>query len=85
MRARRGLAILAVMAATGCMALTPALAAAPERNAMWKSLSDALFPHETLVQDGTIIKVGTPANRRECRGRSRHLAHELYRPGSSGE
>ena len=30
------------------------------RMRIWKGLADALFPHQTLTEDGTIIKLGTP-------------------------
>lgn len=61
MRGWQGLAAAAVIGALGYMAALPALAAdnaTPDE--MWKGLSDALFPHQTLTQDGSIIKLGTP-------------------------
>lgn len=61
MRGWQGFAAAVVIAAIGCVAALPALAAdnaTPDE--MWKGLSDALFPHQTLAEDGSIIKVGTP-------------------------
>ena len=51
-------AALAAMMALSCSA--PAKADDASANQMWKSLADALFPHRTLAEDGTIIKLGTP-------------------------
>jgi sulfur-oxidizing protein SoxY len=61
MRGWRGLTAAAVIAAASCAAAIPAWAAGNATpDEMWKGLSDALFPHQTLAQDGTIIKLGTP-------------------------
>jgi sulfur-oxidizing protein SoxY len=58
MRGWQGWAAAAVMvASTGLM---PAHAANATPDEMWKGLSGALFPHQALTQDGTIIKLGTP-------------------------
>lgn len=59
MRGWRGLAAAAVMVASTSVGL-PVYAANATPDEMWKGLSDALFPHQTLKPDGTIIKLGTP-------------------------
>ncbi len=61
MRRWHGIAALAVAVAASFLILAPPARAAnatPEEN--WKNLADALFPHQTLTEDGTIIKLGTP-------------------------
>ena len=61
MRGRHGIAALAVVVAASFLTLaTPACAtnATPDEN--WKNLADALFPGQKLIEDGTVIKVGTP-------------------------
>jgi sulfur-oxidizing protein SoxY len=65
MRGWRGRAALAAMFALSCVALScavlaPARAANASADETWKGLADALFPHQTLTEDGTIIKLGTP-------------------------
>ena len=60
MRGWRGWAARAAMIAMGCLALAPARADDASADQMWKSFADALFPHQTLSEDGTIIKLGTP-------------------------
>jgi sulfur-oxidizing protein SoxY len=60
MRGWRGMAALAAMMAMGCLAFAPARADDASADQMWKSLAGALFPHQTLTDDGTIIKLGTP-------------------------
>lgn len=61
MRGWHGIAALAAAVAASFLILaSPARAAnaTPEEN--WKNLADTLFPHQTLAEDGTIIKLGTP-------------------------
>jgi sulfur-oxidizing protein SoxY len=60
MRKWQGLAALVAMIFASSLAFNSARAANATPDETWKSLSDALFPHQTLTQDGTIIKVGTP-------------------------
>ena len=60
MRRWQGLAATAAIMALGCVALLPARAANASPGETWKGLVDALFPHQTLTEDGTIIKLGTP-------------------------
>ena len=61
MRGWHGIAALAVTVAASFLILASPVRAAnatPEEN--WKNLADALFPHQTLSENGTIIKLGTP-------------------------
>ncbi len=61
MRGWHGIAASAVAVAASFLILASPVQAAnatPEEN--WKNLADALFPHQTLSEDGTIIKLGTP-------------------------
>lgn len=62
MRALRLLALLGVVAAgsaSGSALLAPAVIAAPQQD-LWPGLVGTLFPGQTMTQDGTIIKLGTP-------------------------
>jgi sulfur-oxidizing protein SoxY len=61
MRGWHKIAALAVAVAAGFFTLAgPARAANATPDENWKNLADTLFPHRTLVEDGTIIKLGTP-------------------------
>ncbi len=62
MRALRVLAFAGaaiVATAAGLAMLAPALFAAPQQD-LWPGLADALFPNRTMMEDGTMIKLGTP-------------------------
>ena len=56
----RRLAAVTAFVAASCMALAPAMAANASADETWKGLAGALFPHQTMTEDGTIIKLGTP-------------------------
>jgi sulfur-oxidizing protein SoxY len=60
MRGWQGWAATAVLALSMGAGLPASAAENATPDEMWKGLSDALFPHQTLAQDGTIIKLGTP-------------------------
>jgi sulfur-oxidizing protein SoxY len=56
----RRLAAVTAFAVASCMALAPAMAANASADETWKGLAGALFPHQAMTEDGTIIKLGTP-------------------------
>ncbi len=61
MRGWHGIGALAVVVAVSFLTLaTPVYAANATPDENWKNLADALFPGQTLIEGGTVIKVGTP-------------------------